>query len=336
MGIVATKRGYEGRSCYEGRPLQVMNVNSINISSKISAQQQPKLLLTPGQVISAQVIKSEGNQLLLQYGSYLFKAETGLVLKPGERLKLSVESTNDNIINLKIIDESETKRPENTTLLTPGQKPDQNMEAVARQLMKFNLPVNLEVITELNKFIKKNKLPVDIGQLVIWLKAMGIDVDSQQDIKALQVLQKFFQGELALDQEPKYFDLLNAAENQYAGGLNIYGWPLGQHHVYLIKEGSKSENLLPDSCKLAIKVDSAALQELWFVIELANNTMTANILCTNEKYKNILDMEAVNLKAALEGAGYLVKDLTIKVDKSKTTIFDLLPEQEISNVNLQV
>jgi len=313
-----------------------MNVNSINSSSKISVQQQPKLSLSPGQVISAQVIKSEGGQLLLQYGSYLFKAKTDLALKPGERLKLSVESTNDNSINLKIINETETKRPENTTLLTPSLKPDQNMEAVARQLMKFNLPVSLEVITELNRFIKKNKLPADIGQLVVWLKAVGIEVDSAQDLKALQVLQRFFQGELSGDQEPRYFDLLNETENQYAGGLNIYGWPLGQHHVYLIKEGSKSETLLPDSCNLAIKVDSAALQELWFVIELANNTMTASIFCTHEKYKNILDMEAVNLKAALEGAGYLVKDLTIKVDKSKTTIFDLLPEQEISNVNLQV
>jgi hypothetical protein len=39
---------------------------------------------------------------------------------------------------------------------------------------------------------------------------------------------------------------------------------------------------------------------------------------------------------ALKGAGYLVKDLTIKVDISKTTIFDLLPEQEIRNVNLQI
>jgi hypothetical protein len=313
-----------------------MNVNSINISPKISSQQQPKLLLTPGQVISAQVIKSEGSQLLLQYGSYLFKAKTDLALKPGERLKLSVESTNDNIINLKIIDETETKRPENTTLITTNQKPDQNMEAVARQLMKFNLPVSLEFITELNKFLKKNKLPADIGQLVVWLKSVGIEVDSEQDIKALQILQKFFQGELALDQEPKYFDLLNAAENQYAGGLNIYGWPLGNHHVYLIKEGSKSEPLLPDSCKLAIKVDSAALQELWFVIELTDNRMTANILCTEEKFRNILEREVGNLMTALKGAGYLVKDLTIKVDISKTTIFDLLPEQEIRNVNLQV
>jgi len=313
-----------------------MNVNSINISPKISSQQQPKLLLTPGQVISAQVIKSEGGQLLLQYGSYLFKAKTDLALKPGERLKLSVESTNDNIINLKIIDETETKRPENTTLITTNQKPDQNMEAVARQLMKFNLPVSLEFITELNKFLKKNKLPADISQLVVWLKSVGIEVDSEQDIKALQILQKFFQGELALDQEPKYFDLLNAAENQYAGGLNIYGWPLGNHHVYLIKEGARSEPLLPDSCKLAIKVDSAALQELWFVIELTDNRMTANILCTEEKFRNILEREVGNLMTALKGAGYLVKDLTIKVDKSKTTIFDLLPEQEISNVNLQV
>lgn len=288
-----------------------MKTNRINISSRISNELNPKLSLTPGQVIKAQVINAKGNHILLQYGSYLFKAKTDLVLKPGIRLTLMVESAKDKLINLKIIDEKEMNRPGNTIILTPSQKSEQNVETIARQLIKFNLPVSLEVISELNSFLKQNQLSADIGQLLVWLKSAGIKVDSEQDIKALHALEKFFRGLLSIEQEPRFFELLNEAKNQYVGGLNIYGWPLGQHHIYLIKQGGKSEPLLPEICKLAIKVDSVALQELWFVIELANNTMTGNIFCTKEKFKNILEREVVNLKASLEGAGYLIKELTI-------------------------
>jgi len=314
-----------------------MNINNINISSSVSAPPQLKLSLNPGQIINSQVIKSEGSQIILQYGGYLFKAQTDLVLKPGERLKLSVESINDNIINLKIIGGTETNQAEKiTAFLPPGQKNDSNMEAIARQLTKFNLPVSLELLTELNKFIRKNKLSIEIGQLMVWLKSAGIEVNSQQDIKALQVLYKFFRGELTNEQEPRYFDLLNTAENQFVGGLNVFGWPLGNHHVYLIKEGPKNEALLADNCKLAIKVNSSAFQELWFLVEFANHNLTANIFCTDEEFKKVLETEAINLKSALEGAGYQVKDVTVKVNINKATIFDLLPEKEINNINIEI
>ncbi len=312
-----------------------MNTNNISILSRITNELNRSLSLTTGQVIKAQVIKSDGNYILLQYGSYLIKAKTDLKLKTGTRLNLVVESAENELFNLKIINNNEKIKSENTAILTPGLKPNQDLGTIAKQLIKFNMPISLEFITELNKYLKKKQLSADISQLVVWLKSVGIKVDSEEDTHALKDLQRFFQGLLSSDQE-RFFKLLNETESQYMGGLNICGWPLGKHHIYLIKQGFKSEQLLSESYKLAIKVDSLALQELWFVIELANNRMTANILCANEEYRNILQKEVVNLWEALEGAGYLVNDLAIKVDKSKITIFDLLPEQEISNVNVQV
>ena len=192
-----------------------MNINRLNISSSVSASPQVKLSLNPGQIINAQIVKSEGSQIMLQYGSYLFKAQTDMALKPGEKLKLSVESVKDHLIHLKIIDGQESKQPESiTALLIPGLKPDPNLETIARQLTKFNLPVSLEILTELNKFLKKNKLSADIGQLVVWLKSAGIEVNSDQDIRALQVLYKFFQGELTNEQEPKYFEYMQSKQKE--------------------------------------------------------------------------------------------------------------------------
>jgi hypothetical protein len=315
-----------------------MNINSINPSSSSSVSPQVKLSLNPGQIINAQIIKSEGSQIMLQYGGYLFKAQTDMALKPGEKLRLSVESVKDHVIHLKIIDGKESKQPQSiTALLLPGLKPDSNMETIARQLTKFNLPVSLEFLTELNKFLKRNKLSADIGQLVVWLKSAGIEVNAEQDIRALQVLYKFFQGELANEQESRYFDLLNGAENQFAGGVNIYGWPLANHHVYLIKEGSKNETLSAENCKIAVKANSAAFQELWFVIEFVDHNLTANIFCTAEEFKKILEAEAPSFKSALAGSGYQVNHVAVKVNlKKAATIFDLLPEKEINNINIKI
>jgi hypothetical protein len=313
-----------------------MKINSINISPKITNELNNRLSLNPNQVIKAQVVKVDGNHILLQYGSHLVKAKTNLALKPGTRLNLVVELAKDGLINLKIINKNINNGSDNTISLTPSLKPKQELETVSKELIKFNMPVSSEVITELNKFLNKNKLSTDIGQLVVWLKSVGIKVESEQDMLALQALAKFFQGSLSSDEEPRYFKLLNETENQYMGGLNICGWPLGKHHVYLIKQGSKSEPFLPESCKLALKVDSLALKELWFVIELTNNGMTANIICTNELYRDILEKEIVNLKTVLEGTGYLVKELAIEVDKGKVTVFDLLYQQEITNINVQI
>jgi hypothetical protein len=311
-----------------------MNINRVNISA---AAQLPKLSLHPGQVINTQVIKTEGSQILLQYGGYLFKAQTGLVLQPGDKLQLLVESIEQNIINLKIIGGEELKQPGNfAAIFTTGQKIDKDFEAMARQLTKFNLPVSLELLNELNKIVKKNKLPMEISQLLAWLKSAGYEVSSQQDIKALQSLHKFFKGESIDKQESKYFDFLNAAENQAAGGVNIYGWPIGNHQVYFIKEGPKNEALPAEHCRLVLKVDSLALKELWFLIEVFNQNMTASIYCSEEKFKTILEQELTNLTSALQENGYQISDIKIQVKPGKTTIFDFIPEKEISNFNIEI
>jgi len=315
-----------------------MNLNRIPGSLNISTRQQSGLLLAPGQIINAQVIKAGGSHILLQYGSHLFKARTRLTLKPGLNLKLLVESNKDGLINLKIVDNNDRSgvRLDNAAPWLAGLQPDSNTETITRQLIKFNLPVTPEIITEINRFLRKNNLSADFAQLLIWLKSVGITVDTEQDIRSLQALQRFFQGLLAGDEENIFFNLLNRTENLNLGGLNIYGWPLGRHHVYLLKPGAKSEPVRPDNCQLVIRVDSAALQELWFVVALFENAMTVNIFCTEELFKNILETEADQLRETLQDAGYSVGDLNVKVHKSWATIFDLLPEPEISNVNLQV
>lgn len=318
-----------------------MDVSRIKIAEPASASSLPRLSLSQGQIISAQIIKSEGSQIMLQYGNYLFKAQTELTLKPGERLKLIVESIDNNMISLKIISGTEAKPPQTITALSsPMQKNDSDLEMIARQLTKFNLPVSLALLTDINKLIKRNKLSVETGRLLVWLKSAGIEVDSEQDIKALQVLQKFFRGELDSELEneltARCFTLLNSAENQYAGGVNISGWPLGRHHIYLVREGAKGEEWRSDHCQLAVKVESAALQELWFLIDHSNHQMTARIYCQAEHYKHILERETLTFKAALQAAGYQLGEVTVAVHCDPLTIFDLLPAKEIGNVNISI
>ena len=120
-----------------------MKINNINITSKISNQLQQKLSLKPGQIIKAQVIKSAGNQVLLQLGNNLLKAQTKVLLNPGDRLTLQVESAQSNSIELKIVNDAARPKPEDAVLLKLGIRPQEEMNAILRQLVNFNLPNNL-------------------------------------------------------------------------------------------------------------------------------------------------------------------------------------------------
>jgi hypothetical protein len=126
-----------------------MNTNGINISTKISSQLQQKLLLMPGHVIKAQVAKVEGRQIMLQVGSKLFKAEAKIPLNIGDRLKLQVQTAQNNLIELKIMNENYEVKQKDTIFLRLGLKPQEEIEAIFKQLAKFNMPVSEPVIMEI-------------------------------------------------------------------------------------------------------------------------------------------------------------------------------------------
>lgn len=313
-----------------------MKINTINRLPQIADQTVSKqLVLKLGQLINVQVLKSEGHQVLIQYGNCLFKAQSDLPLKRGERLKLVVEAGKDEIINLRIIDPPGVRAMADTPPLPPGSLSEFGLDTLVEYLIKFNLPVSQELIEEVRRFLKQNHLSEDMAQLLLWLKSLGIKVETQQDIRALLALQKYFQG-LMPSEQAGFLPLINQSENQNMAGTNLYLWAIGPHQVYLIKSGSKREPLMPEKCKLAIKMDSQALEELWFVMELVDqNKLMVDIICSREKYRSILEKEGDFLKEALTKAGYPRNNMTVKA-KDSTKIFDLFPEQEIRNVNLQV
>lgn len=315
-----------------------MKLNNINVTSKISNQLQQKLSLTPGKIIKAQVIKSERNQVLLQLGSNLLKAQTKVPLNPGDRLKLQVESAMNNSIELKIVNDAARLKPEDAILLKLGIRPQEEMNNILRQLVKFNLPISQAAILELYSFIKGFKLTEDLTQLTVWLKTIGVKVESEKDFQALEVLQKYFQGELVDKEESRFSAFLNESENNIYGGYNIFGWPLAEHHIYLLTRGSKHERLQPEGCKLVLQINSRNFDELWVKIELSQQELKAGIICNNDKYQTVLAEEVGGLCQALVAAGYKINDIAVKVSDIKLTILDFINEQppRLCDINYRV
>jgi len=315
-----------------------MKMNSINISGKISSQLQQKLSLAPGQVIKAQVISAEGSQVMLQLGSSLLKAQTKVPLNPGDRLKLQVASAHNNFVELKIMNDNAGVKQEDTVFLRLGLKPQEELQTILQQLVKFNLPVSQAALMGIYSLIKEYNLTEDLSQLMVWLKSVGVKVDSEKDIQTLMVLRKFFKGELSGDEEVYFLNFLNESENNILGGYNIFGWPVSGNHVYLLTQGSKHEQLQAESCKLFLQVNSRSFEELWFKIGLVNNTLNVGIVCNCDEYKTILDREVNWLSQALQTAGYNLTDIPVDVSKGKTTVFDLIPDpgQEFPGINLEV
>lgn len=315
-----------------------MKMNSINITSKISNQLQQKLSLTPGKIIKAQVIKFEGNQVLLQLGNSLLKAQTKVQLNQGDRLKLQVEAAHQNSIELKIVNDAARQKPEDAALLKLGIRPQEEMSNILRQLVKFNLPISQATILELFSLIKGFKLTEDLTQLTVWLKTIGVKVESEQDFQALEGLKKFFKGEIADDKESRFLSFLNKSENNIYGGYNIFGWPLAEHHIFLLTQGSKRERLQPESCKLLLQLNSRNFEELWFKIELSKQELKAGLICNSDKYQSILATEVGGLCQALMAAGYKIDDIAVEVSDTKLTILDFINQQpsRLCDINYRV
>ncbi len=315
-----------------------MKMNSINIISKIGNQLQQHLSLKPGQIIKAQVIKSEGNQVLLQLGNNLLKAQTKVLLNPGDRLKLQVESAQSNSIELKIVNDAARPKPEDAVLLKLGIRPQEEMNAILRQLVNFNLPITRADILELYSLIKGFRFTEDLTKLMVWLKTVGVKAESNKDFEALQGLQKFIKGELSGDEETRFFSFLNESENNIYGGYNIMGWSVAGQHIYLLTRGSKRDPLQSEGCKLVLQLNSRSLEELWFKIELANNNMKTEIVCNSDKYQTILTREVTGLCQSLQGAGYKIDNIAVEVSDTKLTILDFIPQQppRLFDINLKV
>jgi len=304
-----------------------MKLDSINVTSKISNQLQQKLSLMPGKIIKAQVIKSEGNQVLLQLGNNLLKAQTKVLLNPGDRLKLQVESAQPNVVELKIVNDTPRLKPEDAALVKLGIRPQEEMNNILRQMVKFNLPLSQAAILELYSLIKGFKLTEDLTQLAVWLKTVGVKVESEKDFQALEGLQKFFERELADNEESRFITFLNESENNIYGGYNIYCWPLAEHHIFLLTQGSKREQVQPEKCKLLLQLNSRNFEELWFKIELSKQELKAGIICNSDKYQAILAGEVGWLCQALVSAGYKIDDIAVEVSETKLTILDFITGQ---------
>lgn len=314
-----------------------MKAVNVKISSQSLHKLQQQLSLREGQVIKAEVVQIKGKKILLKIGTTILNAETKVPLQKGENLQLLVELLKDNFIKLKIIPEGETIKRETIMLSRLGVKPQENLEQTAQQLLKFKMPLAKEILGEISTIVKRHNLPKEILPLVVWLKSVGLKLDTKEDLQEIKNMLRFFKGELSSQEETKFFRLLNESESTILGGYNIYGWPLDNHHLYLLTSNSKGERIRPESCTVIIKMASQAFGDLWFKINYLGNTLKISITCNNELHKKVLEGEVALLQKGLQAIGYRVSEVKVETEEIDT-VFDLIPIplQEIKGVNYKV
>lgn len=307
---------------------------SIHISAKNLLQLQQQFSLKPGQIIQGKVLDIQGNNLLLACSSTMIKARTEVRLRQGEKVRLMVASVTPNLIKLKLVPEGEPIKPGTVMLLKLGIEPQENLEEITQELLRYKLPVTSEGVMKIDGFLSRYNLERDLLPLLIWLKSVGINVSTKEDVAALRKLQSFFQGELSAKEEARFFQFLNQTENIMQGGYNISGWPLDKHHLYLITSTPRGEKLLPGNCTLILKVVSQSLDDLWFKIDYRQQRLQMSVVCSQEDYKSILEKEIYFLQDNLKHAGYQVGEMVVEVRKANT-VFDFLPEPilDIKHIN---
>lgn len=303
-----------------------MSMQIINISSKSILQLQQQFTLIPGQLLKGQIAEVQGNQVLLQLSGGVLCAETKVRLKTGQKLNLIVESVKNGNISLKVLANDQKIRPGNLLLMRMGIKPQEEIEKVLREFLRFQLPLNPHDIREISKFSQENDLSLEMIQLLVWLRSVGLKISSNEDVLALEQLYSFFKGELTEKSENRFFEFISRLENTSAGGYQISGCSIGCAHIYFLTSDSGHLNLHPEMHYIIMKLKSQVLAELWVKIKSANKKLNIHILCAGQKGFSLLHEEIGQLEKALTSAGYYLEGLVIEKGRADT-IFAFIPEQ---------
>lgn len=140
-----------------------MNLNSNSVSSNkivlnIQIPQGGEMPLNKGEVLSAQVQEvGEDGRVTIMVKGKLIEATAEVMVKPGQQLLLLVDDVRNGKTYLRVVTPEMTGKIENTNitahLLDMGIAAREDIIRLARQLLKYNLPVNPGNLNELNKNI---------------------------------------------------------------------------------------------------------------------------------------------------------------------------------------
>jgi hypothetical protein len=316
----------------------MFSLGSIRFSGRQMAELQKSLVLRPGQVLKGQVVDIKGSQVVLQLGSHLITAESQVRLKQKERLILLVKEVEPGFIKLKILPDSQGTRPETFLLRRLGwSSGEKNLELLVGEMLRNNIPVSQESVTNLYKMVKKLKLTPELVRVAIWLYSMGISINSEQDKQAALKFLDFLNGKYQDKDEAGFFAFLNKTQAVFPGGYNICGWGLGPHHLYIVTTCAKKQKPAVHDCTLVIKIVSQRAGELWFSIKCHFNRLNMTITCSADIYKTIIEQEVPTLEKELTRAGYIINKIPVVTGQAKN-ILDFIPDPPgvMSGINLTI
>ncbi len=312
-----------------------MKVNLIQLPAINGRLPQP-IPVDAGQVIRVQVVKAEGSQVWLQLGGHVVKADARLALNQGDSLQLQVASVRPDLIEMRVLPET-TSAPKAASIITQlGLPNNPAVKDVVAQMVRFGLPLSPVAIMEMYTFIKGHQIKNDVIQMLVWLKSVGVKATRDKDVQALDALKKFLRGDLTENEEIRFFQFLNQTSNDMLGAFNIWGWPLDDARVYLLTRDSKQARPGADNVTVLLRIDSTALQELWFQLEMAGDILNVGIHCQSQTARRVLEREAGRLQQALQSAGYRAGDFRVQVWDKPATILDFIPDYSINTVRIDL
>ncbi len=312
-----------------------MKVNLIQLPAINGRLPQP-IPVAAGQVIRVQVVKAEGSQVWLQLGGHVVKADARVELSQGDHLQLQVAGVRPDFIEMRVLPGTISAQKSASIITQLGLPNNPVVKDVVAQMVRFGLPLSPAAIMEMYAFIKGRQINGDVLQMLVWLKSIGVKATRDKDVEALDALKRFLRGDLTENEEIRFFQFLNQTSNDMLGAFNIWGWRLDDAHIYLVTRYSKQTRPGADNVKVLIRIDSAALQELWFQLEMACDSLNVRIHCQSEAVRRVLEGEAEKLHLALQSAGYRTGDFRIQVLEKSVTILDFIPDYSINTVKIDL
>ncbi|MEW6622013.1 MAG: flagellar hook-length control protein FliK [Bacillota bacterium] len=298
------------------------------------------LTFKEGQVVKAEVVKTKGSEILLKTAGTLIKAEAQAYVPEGRELNLLVELIKPGLIRLKILDNNkQIIKAEESLLAALGLKPSDELQEIVKEMVRFKLALNRENVLALQNLLRQvdfnDAAPKgNLTELAAWLKSINLEGDG----KSLLKLHSLLTGKLDELEEAMLFKFINKTECGILGGYNVFGWPFGQGHLYLLTQLPKGETVSLGQSILVLRLTSQFMGELWFRIQHDNVGLQLMVICPNEAVQETIQCEGEELLKALEKSGYSNVKLNVKI-QDNLSILSFIPgplPEDINYVNLIV
>lgn len=292
--------------------------------------------LRPGQLVLVEVVERLAHGGIVNLGGQLFPARGRLPAEGGTRFWCMVEGAAPEVINLRRLEPAVPglqTTPLRNILVALGLPPEEELEKVVQEFMRWRLPLDRNEILETAVAVRRFPVPERRAflQVHVWLRTLNLPE------AAARAVETYLLGRVAVEEDEGSEGTLadRAAQGQFQlnraqpspPGIVIDAFALiarqAAGDIYIVRrEGAAGEH--DGVVQFVIHLVTASFGSIWVVLKLQGAELGVQIFCDPER-ADAIRQAVPALREQLAAGGYRVRACEVTA-RSVTSVVELLGE----------